>query len=158
MSALLGLADKRVTSRTGADKRSRGLVGAAIFTCNAGGTTATAVGANAAPATETNVVRLGDLFKLFTAAGVLKEEKTFKVTGVAVAASTTVTFSPVAAVATANGDVLRQVTSDDFIDEETMDTRLTALDATTFTAARLRTMNTNDKMYAIRQRSDPGSL
>lgn len=153
--SLLGTIDKRRGRR---DTRKRGPVGRIIFTANAAGTTTTLVGANAAPATDTNVVHLNEMFKLFTAAGVLKEETTFKITAVAVAASTTVTFSPAAAVATASTDVAKIVSVDDYSDSESMDSRLTALDGAYFTAARLRQMNDNDKRNAIRLRSDPNSL
>lgn len=155
MSSLLGYVDKR---RKPSDTKARGPVGATFFTTNAVGTTTTAVGANAAPATETNVVRIGDRFKLYTSADVLKEETVFEVTAVAVAASTTVTFTPAAAAATASGDKLREVTVEDLVDEAAMDARLTALDSGYFTAARLRQMSSNDKLYAIRVRSDPASL
>src|SRR6266536_2435873 len=87
---------RRLAAPGGADQSSK-TTGITIFTCNAGGSTTTAVGANAAPGTnDVNVVRRGEAFTLFTAAGVAKEETVFRITGVAVAGSTTVTFTPAA--------------------------------------------------------------
>ena len=75
--------------------------GPTIFTANAGGTTTTLVGANATPgAANTNVIRVGEKFRLVNAAGVAKVETVFTVTNVVVAGSTTVTFTPAAKVAT----------------------------------------------------------
>ena len=128
--------------------------GASVFTANAGGTTTTLVGANAAPAAGTNVMRVGDRFKLFTSSGNLKEEKIFKVTVIAVAASTTVTFSPAASVVTASGDVAKLVTLDSFEDIASLDDRLKALDSTNFTDTRLLNMTVNDKVYAVRLLDD----
>lgn len=126
-----------------------------LATANAGGTTTTFVCANAAPATNTNVVRNGDEFKLFTAGGVLKEETVFTVASQAVAASTTITFTPAAAVATASTDIMRKVGLDNQYSTADMDRRLVALG---FTAARVATMTENDKCYQIRTSDDPGSL
>ena len=149
----LGFIDKR---RTAPDTNTHVSRGVALFTANAGGTTTTIVGANAAPGTDdTNVIRRGEKFRLFTAAGVLKEEKVFTVTGVAVAASTTVTFTPAAAVVTANTDVARQVGDSDFTSQATLDARLLALG---FPQSQLDSMTENDKVYAIRVKDDPGSM
>lgn len=137
------------------DFESRIVVGPVFFTANAGGTTTTIVGANAAPATGTNVVRIGDEFKLFNSSGTLKEEKVFRVTDVAVAASTTVTFTPAAATATASGDTLRPVDSDAYGSSGNMDRRLVELG---YSATRVGLMTENDKMYALRTLDDPGSL
>lgn len=126
-----------------------------VFTANAGGTTTTIVGANAAPGTGTNVVRLGDTFKLYNSSNVLKEEKVFVVTGVAVAASTTVTFSPAAAANTASGDTIRLTTLDNQYSNGEKDRRLIALG---FSSARVATLTENDKDYQIRVSDDPGSL
>lgn len=126
-----------------------------LFTANAGGTTTTIVGANAAPGTNTNVVRNGDQVKIFNSSGVLKEETVFTVTGQAVAGSTTVTFSPAAAVATASGDTLRLCSMDNQFSTADMDRRLVALG---FSAARVATLTENDKAYQIRVSDDPGSL
>jgi hypothetical protein len=150
----LGFVDKRRT--TAPDSNTRVTRGVALFTANSAGTTTTLVGANAAPGTDdTNVVRRNEKFRLFTSAGVLKEEKVFTVTGIAVAASTTVTFSPAAAVATASGDIARQVSVSDFVSQANMDTRLLALG---YTQAQLDVMTENDKVYAIRVKDDPGGL
>jgi hypothetical protein len=139
------------------DQESRVVVGSAFFTANAGGTTSTIVGALAAypGATATNVVRIGDEFKLYNSSGVLKEEKVFRVTNIAVAASTTVTFTPAAATATASGDNCRPVDSDAYGSSGNMDRRLVELG---YTAARVAQMTENDKMYALRTLDDPGSL
>lgn len=123
-----------------------------------GGTTTTIVCANATPGTETattNVVRIGDNFRLFTAAGVLKEETVFTVTAVAVAGSTTVTFTPAAAAVVANTDVARMVGMDGVEDNESIDATLTKLQGATYTAAVLRAMNQNDKVFALRHLTDP---
>lgn len=126
-----------------------------LATANGAGTTTTFVCANAAPATNTNVVRNGDEFKLFTAAGVLKEETVFTVTAQAVAGSTTLTFSPAAAVATASTDIMRKVGLDNQYSSADMDRRLAVLG---FTTARIATLSENDKVYQIRTSDDPGSI
>lgn len=146
-----GYVDKR-RSRDN-DFTSHVVGGPTYFTANASGTTTTIVGANATPSTNTNVVKLGDEVKLFNSSNVLKEEKVFKVTGVAVAASTTVTFSPAAAVATASGDYFREVGV--AYSNSDRDARLTTLGVS---AARLATMSENDKAFQIRVSDDPGSL
>lgn len=148
-----GYIDKRRTYRD--DFETRIVAGPVVFTANAGGTTTTVVGANAAPAAGTNVVRIGDEFKLFTAAGVLKEEKVFTVTSQAVAGSTTVTFSPAAAVVTASTDTMRLVGDANQNSSAEMDRRLVQLG---FTAARVATLTENDKQYQIRVSDDPGSI
>lgn len=135
---------------------SRIVEGAAVFTANATGTTTTIVGANAAPNTGTNVVRLNDEFKLFNVTtGTLKQETVFRVTAIAVAGSTTVTFTPAALVAPISGDTMKLVGSGGIVSTRDMDTRLVALG---FTAARVATMTENDKMMQIRALDDPGSL
>ena len=126
-----------------------------LATSNGAGTTTTFVCANAAPATNTNVVRNGDEFKLFTAGGVLKEETVFTVVSQVVAGSTTLTFTPAAAVATASTDIMRRVSLDNQASSADMDRRLVAIG---FTAARVATMTENDKTYQIRVSDDPGSL
>lgn len=129
-----------------------------LATANAGGTTTTLVCANATPGTETattNVVRIGDNFRLYTAAGALKEETVFTVTAVAVAASTTITFTPAAAVATASTDIARLVGLDAIEDNESLDAALSKLNSTTYTAAILRQMTQNDKIFALRHLVDP---
>jgi hypothetical protein len=148
---LHGYVDKRRTRSD--DFESHVVAGPVAFTCNATGTTTTAVGANAAPATDTNCIRIGDEFKLFTAAGVLKEEKVFRVTAIAVAASTTLTFTPAAATAPVSTDTLREVGLGYSTGEK--DRRLIALGVAT---ARVATLTENDKDYALRTLDDPGSL
>lgn len=149
----LGYVDRRRGYKS--DDESHLLGGISAFTCNAAGSTTTAVGALPTPATNANVIRVGEEFKIFTAAGAVKEEKIFTVTAVAVAAGTTVTFSPAAAVATASTDVLRLVGTQNTYSNAEMDRRLIALG---FTAARVATLTENDKMYQIRQLDDPDSI
>ena len=148
-----GYADKRRLFRN--DFETRVVTGPTMFTANAGGTTTTIVGANAAPAANTNCLRLDEEFKLFTAAGVLKEETVFRVTVVAVAGSTTVTFTPAAAVATASTDFAKLVGLANQHSSGDMDRRLVALG---FTALRVATMTENDKAYQLRISDDPGSI
>ena len=145
--------DKRRKYRD--DFETRVVSGPVVFTTNAIGTTTTLVGANATPSTNTNQMRLDEEFKLFTGAGVLKEETVFRVTAVAVAGSTTVTFTPAAAVATASGDTVKLVGASNIYSSADMDRRLVALG---FTAARVATMTENDKAYQIRVSDDPGSI
>lgn len=134
----------------------RVVTGPVVFTANAGGTTTTIVGANATPgAGNVNVIRVGEIFKLFTTAGVLKQETVFRVTAVAVAGSTTVTFTPAAAVATISTDTVRLVDSDALGSSGSKDRRLVALG---FTAARVATLTENDKDYQLRVSDDPTSI
>jgi hypothetical protein len=134
--------------------------GPTIFTANAGGSTTTLVGANAAPGTnDVNTVRRGEKFRLVNAAGVAKEETVFKITGIAVAGSTTVTFTPAAAVATVSTDAAKQVNSDNLSDENSLDTfLLTVNGGASYPQARLETMTQNDKIYAVRLHSDADGL
>jgi hypothetical protein len=148
-----GYVDKRRSYRN--DFETRIVSGPIVFTANAGGSTTTLVGANAAPATNTNVVRVGDEFKLFTAGNVLKEETVFTVTVQAVAGSTTLTFTPAAAVATVSGDNIKLVGTNAQYSSAEMDRRLVTLG---FTAARVATMSENDKQMQLRISDDPGSL
>lgn len=154
--SLTGVTDKRVTQ--GNKNRRQGPVGKIVFTANAGGSTTTIVGANATPSTNTNVVRVGEFVKIYNAAGNPKSDTVHKVTAVAVAASTTVTFSPAASAATVSTDTLRLVTVDQIADSESMDDRLAELDGTTYTATYLSRMTLNDKLHAIRTLSDPGGV
>lgn len=152
----VNVVDKRKALSAAADSATHFRGGTALFTANGAGTTTTLVGANAAPGTnDNNVVRRGDKFVLFTGAGVLKEEKIFTITNVAVAGSTTVTFSPAAAGATASGDVARRVDLDNFMDEANLDTRLLAL---SYTQSQINQMNQNDKVYAVRLADNPDSI
>jgi hypothetical protein len=152
-AAAPGYIDKRRTFKD--EFESRIVTGPVLFTGNATGTTTTIVGANATPSTNTNVIRIGDEFKLFTAAGALKQETVFRVTGVAVAGSTTVTFTPAASTAPVSTDTCRLVRTDDLASTANMDRRLVALG---FTAARVATMTENDKVFQLRVSDDAGSL
>lgn len=157
---VVGYVDKRKggVGKPAADGFTRIVNRYILATANAGGTTTTLVCANATPGTETattNVVRIGDEFRLYTSVGALKEETIFTVTAVAVAASTTITFTPAAAAVTANGDIARLVGLDSIEDNESVDAALTKLASTTYTAAVLRQMTQNDKLFALRHLTDP---
>lgn len=129
------------------------------FTANAGGSTTTLVGANATVATGVNVIRPGEKFRLLNSSNVAKEETVFKVTAVAAAGSTTVTFTPAAAVATVSGDYAKLVNSDMFSDEDALDTLLLTVNGgASFTQARLNSMTTNDKVYAARVHFDTDGI
>jgi hypothetical protein len=132
---------------------SRNLAGPVYFTANATGTTTTMVGANATPSTNTNNARLDDEVQIFTAAGVLKHPTVFRITAIAVAGSTTLTFTPAAPTAPVSTDFMREVGLGYSTGEK--DRRLVALG---FSAARVATMTENDKDYQIRTLDDPGSL
>lgn len=134
--------------------------GPIIFTANAGGSATTLVGANAVPNTnDVNTVRRGEKFRLVNAAGVAKEETVFRITGIAVAGSTTVTFTPAAAVATVSTDAAKMVNSDFLSDEDSLDNfLLTVNGGASYTAARLQQMTQNDKIYAVRLHSDTDGL
>jgi len=146
-------ADKRRSYRN--DFENRIVTGAAVFTANGAGSTTTIVGANAAPGAGTNITRLDDEFKLFTTAGVLKEETVFRVVSQVVAGSTTITFTPAAAVATASGDFMKLTGVMNQSSTGEMDRRLVALG---FSALRVATMTENDKAFQLRVSDDPGSL
>jgi hypothetical protein len=148
-----GYVDKRRGYRD--DFESRITTGPVVFTANATGTTTTIVGANATVATNTNTVRVGEVFKLFTAAGVLKQETVFRITGIAVAGSTTVTFTPAANTAPVSTDTIKLLDSDALASTGSKDRRLIALG---FTAARVATLTENDKDYQLRISDDPGSI
>jgi hypothetical protein len=153
-------ADRRKAGMRGsvADPDTRISSGVAMFTANAGGTTTTIVGANAAPGTnDVNVVRRGERFRLFTSAGVLKEETVFQVTTIAVAGSTTVTFAPAAAVATASGDIARSSDAGTMTSNDSLDDRLLTIGGM-YTQRVVDTMTQNDKQYALRVNDDPLSL
>lgn len=152
-SSAPGYVDKRRGYKD--EFESRIVTGPAVFTANAGGTTTTIVGANATPATGTNIVRLDDEFKLFNTSGVLKQETVFRVTGIAVAGSTTITFTPAASGATASGDNMRLVQSATIDSTGNKDRELVRLG---FTAARVATLTENDKDYQLRISNDSGSL
>lgn len=130
--------------------------GPTIFTANATGTTTTIVGANAVPNTnDVNTVRRGEKFRLCNAAGVAKEETVFKITNIVVAGSTTLTFTPAALVAPVSTDICKQTNSDILSDEDALDTFLLTVNAgASYTQARLNSMTTNDKIYAVRLHAD----
>lgn len=128
----------------------------AAFTANGAGSTTTIVGANAAPGTnDNNVIRRGDEIQLFTAAGAKKEETVFSITGVAVAGSTTVTFTPAAAVATASGDVARVVSRRDLDSIQSMQDRLVGLGRSD---SDINNMTANDMEFAIRYADNQDSI
>lgn len=146
--------DKRRSYRD--DFETRIVSGPVVFTANATGTTTTIVGANAAYPAATNVMRIGDEFKLFNVTtGTLKQETVFTVTGIAVAASTTLTFTPAATVAPISGDTVKLVGLNTQYSNAEMDRRLVQIG---FTTARVATMTENDKILQIRTSDDPGSL
>lgn len=147
-----GYVDKR--RRRSDDFESRIVTGPVVYTANAGGTTTTLVGAASALNTGVNVMRLDDEFKLFTAAGVLKEETVFRVTAIA-ATGTTITFTPAAAVATISTDTAKLVGNQNLTATGEKDRRLVAIG---FTAARVATLTENDKDFQLRVSDDPGSL
>jgi hypothetical protein len=153
-----GYADPRRATLDAGGVYTRLVSSRTCFTANGAGTTSTIVGAVPAPATnDNNIMRRGDRFKLFTSAGVLKEETVFEVTNIS-AAGGTITFAPLAAVATASGDFARLVGTSDIDDPESLDSALTAFSATVYSADRLAQMTINDKIFAFRQALDPGSI
>jgi hypothetical protein len=157
-----GYVDRRRSAAAIANGSSRGSIvasSAAAFTANAVGTTTTIVGANAAPGTnDNNVIRRGEFVKVYTGAGVPKDDVVREVTGVAVAASTTVTFAPALAANTASGDVLRRVGIGNADSIEGLDDLLLALAPGTYTQAILDRLTLNDKQYAVRALADPLSI
>lgn len=162
-SADFSVVDKRRVAKPGSpgDPFTHETQPTTIFTANGAGTTTTLVGANAAPGTnDVNVVRRNEKFRLFTAGAVVpKEETIFKITNVAVAGSTTVTFTPAALAATVSTDFARMVNSDPYSDFDAIDTALLALNGgASYTAARLNTMSINDKIFALRQETDKDGI
>jgi hypothetical protein len=121
-----------------------------VFTANAGGTTTTLVGAAANLSTSLNTLRIGEKFLLFNAAGVPKENTVFKVT--AHNGTTTVTFTPAAAVATVSGDTAKIVASDATDSMQSMDDSLIATGK--YTQAQCDKLTANDKVYALRVETD----
>lgn len=156
----IGYVDKRRTQLSTTQLANTTRVGLPIFTCNATGTTTTALGADAVPATNNNnIVRRGESFKIYNAAGVAKEETIFRVTGIASATgTTTLTFTPAAATAPVSTDVLRRVGQDQMDDISDLDFRLNQFDATNYPQSKLDVMTANDKIYALRAADDAGSL
>lgn len=144
-----GFIDKYRSGRlTDADDFIAGAAGAPIFTCTSGGSTTTMVGSAANLTTSLNVARIGERFTLFDSTGKLKENTVFQVT--AHNGTTTLTFTPAAAGATANGDFAKLVSGDPFTDNGSLDQRLLALGGV-FTQAYVDHMTQNDKVYAVRQ-------
>lgn len=134
-------------------------VGKTHFTANGAGTTTTIVGADATLATGVNVVRVGDKYKVYNSDGTIQEETVVTVTSVASSAgTTTVTFTPALSGATASGDVLKTDSPNAYNDNNSLDARLTAIDATLYSQANLDKMTQNDKVYALRVNDDPLSL
>lgn len=124
------------------------LGGLALFTANGAGTTTTLVGAAASLTASTNCARIGEKFMLATSAGVLKENTVFTVT--AHNGTTTITFTPAAAAATANGDQAILVANDPFESNNALDARLLSAGGV-YTQAYVDKMTQNDKVYAVRQ-------
>lgn len=132
-------------------------VGDTLFTANASGTTTTIVGANATVG-GANTIRVGEKIKLFNSSGALKEETVFRVTTVAAAGSTTVTFTPAAAGATASGDIAKAVSAHNYKDNQSLDFALNAFNGTLYSQAKLDGMTQNDKVYALRLIQDANSF
>lgn len=151
---IAGVVDKRHKRD---DISDRGIVGRTIYTCNGAGTTSTMVGAAPDFSTSANVFRLKDRFKLFTAGGVLLEETVFTITA-SNAGGTSVTFAPLAAVATAATNVARKVSAETIMDQSAMDARLTEINGAYYTTARLLQMTENDKVMALRVLDDPAGI
>lgn len=152
VSNALGVVDPR---RNAEGRESLITEGNDSFTSNAIGSTTTIVGADPTPGTG---LRIGDKIKLFDSGGV-KEETVFTVDSAASATgSTTYTFSPVAAVATASGDTARIVSTVDYESLSNIDTRLKAISSTTFSDKVLRTMSYNDKVFALRSQDDSAGI
>lgn len=49
-------------------------------------------------------------------------------------------------------------TAASYLSESALDTRLNAISSTSYSAARLRTMTTNDKIYAVRVHDDSAGI
>ena len=150
-----GYADKYRTGLRATTDGSTRVAGLTVFTCNGAGSTTTAVGAAANLTTSLNCPRIGEKVMIFTSAGVPKHETVHTIT--AHNGTTTVTFSPAAASATASGDVLKLVSSDPYTDNDSLDARLLAIGGV-YTQAYIDKMTQNDKVYAVRQNSDPNSV
>ena len=142
----IGAIEKNKTGR--GPQGSLMAAGDRIFTATGAGTTTTMVGAAANLSTSTNCARIGERFVILdTATGKLKEDKVFQVT--AHNGTTTITFTPAAAVATASGDRAIPV-GGTFADNDGLDQYLLAAGGV-YTQAYVDKMTQNDKVYAIRQ-------
>lgn len=126
----------------------------ALFTATGAGTTTTMVGAAASLTTSVNAARLGERFILVNSSNVPKESTVFEVT--AHNGTTTITFTPAAAVATANGDKAILV-GNAYSDNDTLDKRLITAGGI-YTQAYVDKMTLNDKIYAVRQLENADSV
>lgn len=153
---LSGLTDPRKNQDSSKVDSSSHVLGDTIATANSAGTTTTLVvltaGANGA-----NAARVGDR-GIITRAGVpLDKGKVVRVTAVAKAANDTITFTPALSVATASGDVLREVGGTSYQDNDSLDARLLAAGGV-YTQKYVDGMTQNDKIYAVRLLDDAGSF
>lgn len=153
-SAVPGYVDRRRSYKN--EHENRVVTGPAIFTANATGTTTTIVGSDADITDSTNVVRIGEEFKLYDSSDELKEETVFRITEVATdTTDTTVTFIPAAAEATASGDYAKKVGYEHHESTASKDRRLVALGVS---STLVQKMTENDKDYQLRVLDDPESL
>jgi len=153
-----GYADKLRESGAlykGPAQGASGNAGKLIFTANGAGSTTTLVGVAASLAASTNVARLGERFVLVNSAGVLKEPTIFTVT--VHNGTTTITFTPAAAVATASGDKAMSVSVEPYADNDSLDAVLLASGAP-YTQLYIDKLSQNDKIYAVRQLSLPDAV
>lgn len=125
-----------------------------IFTATGAGTTTTLVGTAASLTTSLNCARIGERFVLVDSTGALKENTVFTVT--AHNGTTTITFTPAAAVATANGNKAVLV-GGAYADNGSLDAKLLAIGGV-YTQAYIDKMTQNDKVYAVRQFEVPDSV
>lgn len=148
-----GYADKYRTGRN-TDGSTR-VAGNVVFTATGAGSTTTIVGAAASVTASTNIPRIGDKVMIFTSAGVPKHDTVHTIT--VHNGTTTVTFSPAAASATASGDTLRLTSGDPYTDNDSLDAKLLAMGGM-YTQANIDKMTQNDKIYAVRQSLNPNSV
>ena len=125
-----------------------------IFTSNGAGTTTTMVGAAASLTTSVNCARIAERFVLVDSTGKVKENTVFTVT--AHNGTTTITFTPAAAVATASGDKAVLV-GGNYADNGALDRKLLAIGGV-YTQKYVDSMTQNDKVYAIRQFENADSV
>ena len=149
----LGFADKYRTGQRAVGDGSTREAGNLVFTCSGAGSTTTAVGAAASLTASTNVPRIGEKVMIFTSAGVPKHDTVHTIT--AHNGTTTVTFSPAAASATASGDTLRLVASSPYADNDSLDAKLLA---NGYTQLQIDKLTQNDKVYAVRSIANPNSV
>lgn len=115
-------------------------IGTLSATANAGGTTTTMICSNASVS-----LAIGDRFRLFTSADAPKEDTIFTVTNKVVAGSTTLTFTPAAAVSTANTD---RAYNGEIIDVNTaIDNQLDILDTATIVEACTSSTRPSTNLY-----------